>query len=156
MAKIKHIYAREILNGEGNPAVEVAAELTDGTIGVASCPSGVTIGSYGAVSLVDKDPMRFHGLGVQNAIKNITDLIAPKLLNIEASKQRDIDKIMIEMDGTQNKARLGANAMIGVSMAVAKAAAMSSVLPLFLYLREFLNDKNSPVQMPIPLFTVMS
>lgn len=153
MAKIKEITAREILNAKGIPTIETSVTLNDGTVGIASVPSGTSIGSYEAAELRDKDPMHFKGMGVQKAIQNILTIIAPKLTNIDADKQQEIDKTMIEMDGTQNKSRLGANAMLSVSMAVTKAAAASSVMPLFLYLRQF---TNSQLHMPTPLFNLIN
>lgn len=156
MAKIKQITAREILNAKGNPTVEATVLLTDGATGTASCPAGTSIGSYEAMELRDKDNMHFRGLGVLKAITNIQTIIAPKIVGMDASHQADIDKLMIELDGTQNKSRLGANALLSVSMSVAKAAAASSVLPLFLYLRQFLGDKTVSLKVPTPLFNVIN
>ena len=135
MAKIKQISAREILNAKGNPTIETTVVLSDGGTGIASCPTGTSVGTYEAVDLKDNDQARYQGQGVLNAILNIEKLIAPNLIGMDASKQQEIDKKMIDLDGTQNKARLGANATLSVSMAVAKASARSSVLPLYLYLR---------------------
>src|SRR5665811_357620 len=135
MAKIKQITAREILNAKGNPTVEATVYLNDGRLGIASCPSGTSVGNYEASELKDHDSDRFDGNGVLNAISNIERVIAPNLIGVEATKQQVVDKIMIDLDGTQNKGKLGANAILSVSMAVAKAAAKSSTLPLFLYLR---------------------
>jgi len=156
MAKIKQITAREVLNGKGIPTIETSVLLSDGAIGIASCPAGTSIGSYEALELTDKDNMHFRGLGVLKAIGNITNVLAPKLIGMDATHQRDIDKLMIELDGTQNKSKLGANAILSISMATAKAAAASSVLPLFLYLRQFLGDKATPLRMPIPLFNIIN
>ncbi len=155
MAKIKQITAREILNSKGIPTVETTVLLQNGITATASVPTGVSTGSYEAVEIRDKDPLRFSGMGVLHAVNTVNTLIAPKLLGIEATKQQEIDKVMIEMDGTQNKARLGANSILSISMAVAKAGAISSLLPLFLYLRQFLSSKNIPLTIPIPLFNVM-
>ena len=156
MAKIKQIFATEILNAKGHPTIEATVTLTDGSIGIASCPSGTSMGKYEAVEIRDKDEKRFQGLGVLNAIMNIEEIIAPNLVGMEATKQQDIDKKMIALDGTNNKARLGANAVLSVSMAVAKAAAKSSVLPLFLYLREFIKRENTPLKIPTPLFNLIN
>jgi enolase len=156
MAKIKQIQATEILNAKGHPTIEATVTLTDGSIGVADCPSGTSVGKYEAVEIKDKDEKRFQGLGVLNAIMNIEEIIAPNLLGMEATRQQDIDKKMIALDGTQNKARLGANAILSVSMAVAKAAAKSSVLPLFLYLREFVKRENIPLKLPTPIFNLIN
>src|ERR1035437_1954150 len=156
MAKIKQITAREILNAKGNPTIEATVILSDGATGIASCPTGTSVGTYEAVDLKDNDQARFQGQGVSNAILNIQKEIAPNLIGMDASKQQDIDKKMIDLDGTPNKARLGANATLSVSMAVAKASAKSSVLPLFLYLREFIKKENLPLKIPTPLFNLIN
>ena len=156
MAKIKQISAREILNAKGNPTVEATVILSDGATGIASSPTGTSVGKYEAVDLKDNDQSRYQGLGVLNAIMNIDKLIAPNLIGMDASRQQEIDKKMIDLDGTQNKARLGANATLSVSMAVAKASARSSVLPLFLYLREFIKKENLPLKIPTPLFNLIN
>jgi enolase len=156
MAKIKQITANEILNAKGHPTIETIVILTDGAVGIASCPSGTSVGKYEAIEIRDKDEKRFQGLGVRNAIMNIEEIIAPSLLGMDATKQQDIDKKMISLDGTVNKGRLGANAILSVSMAVAKAAAKSSILPLFLYLREFVKKENVPLKIPIPAFNVIN
>ncbi len=156
MAKIKQISAREILNAKGIPSVEATVMLNDGKIGTASCPSGTSVGNYEASELRDHDENHFQGNGVLKAIASVQDVIAPALLGMEATKQPEIDKKMIEMDGTQNKGRLGANAILSVSMAVAKAAAKSSLLPTFLYLREFVQKGNTPVKIPTPIFNVLN
>jgi enolase len=156
MAKIKQIAAREILNAKGQPTIETTVILTDGAVGIASCPTGTSIGKYEAVEVRDKDEKRFQGLGVLNAIMNIEEMIAPNLLGMDATKQPEIDKKMIALDGTANKGRLGANAILSVSMAVVKAAAKSSILPLFLYLREFIKKENIPLKIPIPAFNIIN
>jgi enolase len=156
MAKIRQITAREILNAKGHPTIEATVILTDGAVGIASCPAGTSVGKNEAVEIRDLDEKRFQGMGVLNAIMNIEEIIAPALLGMEAVKQPEIDKKMIALDGTVNKARLGANAILSVSMAVAKAAAKSSILPLFLYLREFINKDNVPLKLPIPAFNVIN
>lgn len=156
MAKIKQILSREILNAKGHPSIETTVILTDGASGVASSPSGTSVGKYEAVEIRDMDEKKFQGQGVQNAILNIEEIIAPSLLGMDASRQQDIDKKMIDLDGTHNKARLGANATLSVSMAIAKAAARSSVLPLFLYLREYIKKENVPLKIPTPAFNVIN
>lgn len=156
MAKIKQIIAREILNSKGNPTIEVTALLSDGIAGSASCPSGTSVGTYEALELKDHDQTRFNGEGVLGAISNIKDQIAPRLIGIPADRQQEIDRIMIELDGTQNKGKLGANALLSVSMAVARASAESSVLPLFLYLREFIKKESVPLKIPTPLFNILN
>lgn len=154
MAKIKQITAREILNAKGMPTVEAIVTLADGTTTISSCPVGTSIGLYEAVEIRDKDPQHFYGMGVLKAIQNIQTIIAPKLLGLEVTAQQEIDKTMIELDGTQNKSRLGANAILPISMAVAKAGAQSSVMPLFLYLHQFIGK--NPLHMPIPLFNLIN
>jgi enolase len=156
MAKIKQISAREILNARGNPTVETTVILSDGATGIASSPTGTSVGKYEAVDLKDNDQSRYQGLGVLNAIMNIDKLIAPNLIGMDASRQQEIDKKMIDLDATPNKSRLGANATLSVSMAVAKASARSSVLPLFLYLREFIKKESLPLKIPTPLFNLIN
>lgn len=157
MAKIKEIKATEILDSRGNPTIETTVVLNDGNIGIADCPSGASIGSYEAMELRDRDENRFKGLGVLKAIDNVQNAIAPKIIGLEASKQQEIDRAMIELDGTQNKGRLGANAILSVSMAVSKAAAKSSVLPLFLYLKQFIkNSTTTGLKVPTPAFNLIN
>jgi len=156
MAKIKQIFAREILNAKGIPTIETTVILTDGAIGVASSPTGTSVGKYEAVEVRDKDEKRFQGLGVLNAIMNIKEIISPNLIGMDAGKQQEIDRKMIELDGTNNKGRLGSNATLSVSMAVTKAAAHSSVLPLFLYLREFIKKENTVLKIPTPAFNILN
>lgn len=156
MAKIKQITAREILNCRGNPTIEVSVFLSDGNVGTASCPIGTSVGSFEAAFITDNDEKHFQGHGVLKAIENIKSQIASHLIGTEAYKQQEIDKIMIELDGTQNKGRLGVNSILTVSMAVAKAAAKSAVLPLFLYLREFIKKDNLPLKIPVPLFNLIN
>ncbi|PIZ99314.1 MAG: phosphopyruvate hydratase, partial [Candidatus Levybacteria bacterium CG_4_10_14_0_2_um_filter_35_8] len=156
MSRIKQITAREILNAKGMPSVETTVLLSDGKIGVASCPSGTSVGNYEASEIKDHNENHFLGQGVLKAISNVTDIIAPNLVGIDAIKQQIIDRIMIDLDGTQNKGRLGANAILSVSMAVAKAAAKSSTLPLFLYLREYVKKEDTPLKIPTPLFNILN
>lgn len=144
MAKIRKIEAHEILNAKGEPTIETTVILSDGKTGRASCPSGGLIGSYEASDLKDK------------AISNVNELISPSLLGMDGTKQREIDKKMIELDGTANKGKLGANAILSVSMAVCKAAAKSSVLPLFLYLREYIKKEGLPLRIPTPIFSLIN
>jgi len=148
MAKIKEIHSREIYNCQGSATVETVVILEDKTIGVSSVPSSDLDSKYSAVNLVDNVQNHFLGQGVLKAVSNIKDIIAPKLIGYEADKQQEIDKIMIELDGTQNKSRLGANAMLSVSMAVAKAAAKSSEQELYVYLRNFVKHDDSNFKLP--------
>ncbi len=156
MAKIKQILAHEILNSRGEPSIETTVVLNDGTVGIASSPSGISVGKYEALELRDGDTAHFQGLGVLKAIENIKNFIAPKIIGMDATKQQEIDSIIIQIDGTQNKNKLGANATLSVSMAVAKAAAKSSVLPLYLYLREFTKNEKLPLKIPIPMFNLIN
>ena len=155
MSKIKEVLACEILNAKGLPTIEATVVLSDGKIGVASCPSGELIGNYEALDLKDHDEKRFEGQGVLRAVANIKNIIAPAIVGKEAEHQQEVDKIMIDLDGTQNKSRLGANAILSVSMAVAKAGAQSSVLPLFLYLRQFVKKDHDLLKIPVPIFNLI-
>ena len=134
MPSIEAVGAREILDSRGNPTVEVEVALDDGTLTRAAVPSGASTGAYEAVELRDGDAGRYGGKGVQQAVMAVLDTIGPELLGMEASEQRLVDQALRDLDGTPDKSRLGANAMLGVSLAVAKAAADSSGLPLFRYL----------------------
>lgn len=156
MSKIKQIFAREILNSKGNPTIETTVILNDGKTGIAACPSGTSTGSYEALELKDNDEKRYDGHGMLKAISNIENIIAPELIGMDATNQPEIDKKMIELDGTQNKSRLGANSILSVSMAVCKAAAKSSVLPLFLYIREYIKKDNLNLKIPAPLFNILN
>ena len=131
MAKISAVRAREILDSRGNPTVEVDVVLTSGLVGRAAVPSGASTGTKEAVELRDGDRSRFMGKGVQKAVRNVNRTIAPKLKGREPSDQSGIDSLLLEMDGTPNKSRLGANAMLGVSLAVAHASALDEGVPLY-------------------------
>jgi len=128
--RIEKIHAREVLDSRGNPTVEVDCVLTSGLRGRSIVPSGASTGEHEALELRDGDKKRFLGKGVLKAVKNVNDIIAPALIGQDATLQSHIDQMMISMDGTKNKAKLGANAILGVSMAVARAAAESHGLPL--------------------------
>lgn len=155
MAKIKQVIAQEILDSRGNPTIETTIILNDGVWAKSSVPNGATKGVYEASQLRDGDPKRFGGLGVRNAVLNVQTLIAPKIIGMSCTDQQKIDKLMIELDGTQNKGRLGANATLSVSQAVAKAGAKSSLLPLSVYIRQFLGLNDTPVKIPIPMFNIL-
>jgi enolase len=133
-ARIESIRALEVLDSRGNPTVRAVVALDDGTRVTASVPSGASTGEHEAVELRDGDPKRYGGKGVRKAVGHVNDTIAPALRGMDPSAQADIDRRMIELDGTPNKSRLGANAILGVSMAVARAAATSVGLPLYRYL----------------------
>ena len=128
------VKAREILDSRGNPTVEVDVLLDDGSFGRAAVPSGASTGAYEAVELRDTSAKRYFGKGVAGAVKNVNQKIAPAVLGMDAMAQEEVDRLMIKLDGTPNKGKLGANAILGVSLAVAKAAANSAMLPLYRYL----------------------
>jgi enolase len=146
MTSIVDVYAREILDSRGNPTVEVEVELADGSTGRAAVPSGASTGAFEAVELRDGDKSRYLGKGVQKAVDNVNEEIASEVVGLDALDQVTVDKLMIELDGTPTKAKLGANAILGVSLAVAKAAANSLALPLYRYLGG-VNAKTLPVPM---------
>ncbi|NLO89397.1 MAG: phosphopyruvate hydratase [Clostridia bacterium] len=146
MGVITDVYAREILDSRGNPTVEVEVVVEEEVVGRAAVPSGASTGTYEAVELRDGEEDRFLGKGVERAVDNVNTLIAPEIIGLDAADQIGIDRIMIELDGTPNKSKLGANAILGVSMAVAKAAALYHGLPLYQYLGGF-NTKILPVPM---------
>ena len=134
MTTVVDIIAREILDSRGNPTVEVEAVLEDGSVGRAAVPSGASTGEHEAIELRDNDKKRYLGKGVLKAVMNVNDYIGPEIVGMYASDQALIDRIMIELDGTENKGKLGANAILGISLAVAKAAASSFAIPLYRYL----------------------
>src|SRR6195256_5082674 len=131
MTDIGDIHAREVLDSRGNPTVEAEVQLSNGAVGRAIVPSGASTGEHEAVELRDGDNQRYFGKGVLKAVENVNGEIANALANMDASQQRAIDQKLIELDGTENKARLGANAILAVSMAVARAAAAECQLPLY-------------------------
>ena len=151
MASIEAIGAREILDSRGNPTVEVEVILEDGTFERAAVPSGASTGAFEAVERRDGDKGRYQGKGVQDAVDAVNEIIAPELIDEDASDQRRIDEIMIELDGTPNKGKLGANAILGVSLAVAKAAAESAGLPLYRYL----GGPNAHI-LPVPMMNILN
>ena len=151
MAQIEAVGAREILDSRGNPTVEVEVLLDDGVVQRAAVPSGASTGAFEAYELRDGDKSRYSGKGVLKAVAAVIDELGPAIEGVEASEQRVIDEILIATDGTENKSRCGANAILGVSLAVAKAAADSADLPLFRYL----GGPNAHV-LPVPLFNVIN
>ncbi|MCA0361153.1 MAG: phosphopyruvate hydratase [Armatimonadetes bacterium] len=151
MPSIIDITAREILDSRGNPTVEVDVILEDGTLGRAAVPSGASTGAFEAVELRDGDKDRYNGKGVLNAVENVVEKIAPALADYEALDQEGIDALMIEIDGTPNKANLGANAILGVSLAVAKAVALSCELPLYKYVGGV-----SAKVLPVPMLNILN
>ena len=145
------VKARQILDSRGNPTIEVDVRLDDGTLGRAAVPSGASTGAYEACELRDGDKTKYLGKGVLQAVENVNERIGPELIGIDASEQRRIDALMIEMDGTENKAKLGANAILGVSLAAAKAAAASRQLPLYRYL-----GGTNARQLPVPMANIIN
>ena len=151
MATIEFIEAREILDSRGNPTVEVEMILDDGTQARAAVPSGASTGQFEAVELRDGDKKRYSGKGVLRAVENVNEKIAEEVLGCDASEQRIIDQIMIELDGSDNKGKLGANAILGVSLAAAHAAADCAELPLY----QYLGGPNSHV-LPVPMMNILN
>jgi enolase len=151
MAKIATVKAREILDSRGNPTVEVDLRLSDGSLGRAAVPSGASTGQFEALELRDGDKKRYLGKGVRKAVENVNKVIAPVLLDRDAAKQNEIDQLMLDLDGTPNKERLGANAILGVSLATAKAAAISAGLPLYRYI----GGSNAKV-LPVPMMNIVN
>jgi enolase len=151
MPPIDRIVAREVLDSRGNPTVEADVFLADGSAGRAAVPSGASTGEHEAVELRDQDTKRFGGKGVLNACRNVEETIAPALQDVDALDQRDVDRIMLDLDGTLDRSRLGANAILAVSLATAKAAAASVELPLYRYL----GGPNAHI-LPVPLLNVVN
>jgi enolase 1/2/3 len=151
VAVIEQVGAREILDSRGNPTVEVEVALDDGTLARAAVPSGASTGEHEAVELRDGDAARFGGKGVERAVAAVLDQIAPELIGMEATEQRLVDQRLVDLDGTPDKSRLGANALLGVSLAVAKAAAESAGLELFRYV----GGPNAHV-LPVPMMNIIN
>ncbi len=151
MSKIHEIKAREILDSRGNPAVEVDVMLECGAFGRAGVPSGASTGAHEALELRDSKSKRYSGKGVETAVKNVNTIIAKALAGVDSLNQPLVDKLMIELDGTEHKSKLGANAILGVSMAVAKAAAEASSLPLYRYL-----GGSGARILPVPMFNILN
>jgi enolase len=151
MSKIKNVKAREILDSRGNPTVEVDVVLDNGILGRAAIPSGASTGSKEAVELRDGDKTRYLGKGVLKAVNNVNEIIAPQVIGKDPKEQKSIDYLMIDIDGTENKAKLGANAILGVSLAVAKAGARDVGMPVFLYL-----GGEDARRLPIPFFNILN
>ncbi|PKH47121.1 enolase, partial [Dehalococcoides mccartyi] len=150
-AEVKSIKAREILDSRGNPTVEADVVLSDGSFGRAAVPSGASTGSHEAVELRDGDKSRYNGLGVHKAVANVNTTIASAISGFKASDQQGLDNLLIELDGTPNKAKLGANAMLATSLAVAHAAAASRHMPLYRYL-----NNSEEYILPVPMFNILN
>jgi len=151
MTTIVRVEGREILDSRGNPTVEAEVELQDGSIGIAAVPSGASTGEHEAIELRDGDKKRYRGKGVLKAVENINGPIAEEVIGMDALQQEAVDRTMLELDGTPNKAKLGANAILAVSLAVAKAAANSCGLPLFRYL-----GGNGAHVLPVPMMNILN
>ena len=151
MFKIVELFAREILDSRGNPTVEVDCHLDGGALGRGAVPSGASTGSREALELRDGDKKRYGGKGVLQAVKNVNEVIAAELEGMDAREQAMVDLVMKQVDGTENKSRLGANAMLGVSLAVARAGAEAASLPLF----EYLGGPGART-LPVPMMNVIN
>lgn len=151
MSVIVDVYGREVLDSRGNPTVEVEVILEDGTMGRAIVPSGASTGAHEAVELRDGDKSRYNGKGVLNAVDNVNNIIAPEVIGMDCTYQVDIDTLMIEMDGTPNKSKLGANAILGVSLAVARAAANYLEIPLY----QYIGGVNAR-EIPVPMMNILN
>jgi len=151
MTTIMEVFAREILDSRGNPTVEVDVVLEDGSLGRAAVPSGASTGTREAVELRDHDPGRFLGKGVSKAVENVNEVIAAEVVGLEATDQVGLDKLLVELDGTPTRGKLGANAILGVSIAAARAAAQSVGLPLYRYLGGV-----GARQMPVPMMNILN
>lgn len=151
MSSILEITAREIIDSRGNPTVEVDVILEDGAMGRAAVPSGASTGAFEVVELRDGDKSRFMGKGVLNAVENVNERIAPALVDFESTDQEGIDALLLQLDGSSNKGNLGANAILGVSMAIAKASAMSAELPLYKYVGGV-----SARTLPVPMLNILN
>ncbi len=151
MSTISHLHAREILDSRGNPTIEVEVRLSSGAFGRASVPSGASTGEREAIELRDNDPKRYHGKGVLSAVKNVTEKIRPAIIGLQAANQTTLDQTLIALDGTPNKGVLGANAILGVSLANAKAAASDLHLPLYRYI-----GGSSACTLPVPMMNIIN
>ena len=151
MSWIEHVQAREILDSRGNPTVEAEVVLADGAMGRAAVPSGASTGEHEAVELRDGDKKRYGGKGVLKAVQNVNDIIAPALQGFDALDQAEVDRALIDLDGTKNKSKLGANALLAVSMATARAAAVQLEIPLYRYL----GGPNSRT-LPVPMMNIVN
>ena len=155
MTSIKKIRAREVLDSRGNPTIEADVELDSGFIGSACAPSGASTGSREALELRDKDPARYLGKGVLKAVQNVNTKIRQALIGQDAADQKALDGVMLELDGTENKAKLGANAILSVSLAAAKAAALDAGLPLYAHIAQ-LNGSAGNYSLPVPMMNIVN
>lgn len=156
MVKIEDVKSREILDSRGNPTIETTVILNDGTIGTSSVPAGSSIGKNEAFEMRDGDPRRYGGLGVLKAVSMVNDKIGPKLKGQDATKQQDLDTMMVILDSSENKKNLGANSILSVSQAVAKAASISVRLPLYKYLATYVVGNKTMADIPTPIFNLIN
>lgn len=157
MAKIKRLVAREILDSRAYPTVEVIVQLEDSAVGVFSTPTGISVGKHEALELRDGDVKRYAGRGVLTALKNILTYLAPQIIGKDASDQKAIDREMIVIDGTDNKSRIGANGILAVSGAIARAQAVSENMPLYAYIAKLLGrPANESFSIPTPMFNILN
>lgn len=150
MSKITKIFAREILDSRGNPTVEVEVELESGIKSTAAVPSGASTGTYEALELRDNDPERFTGKGVLKAVNNVNVILSKAIVGQEVTDQKKIDQIMVKLDGTENKSALGANAILGVSLAVCRTAALEKGISLYKYIAETYKFPTKKYKLPVP------
>lgn len=153
---IKSIHAQEILDSRGNPTVETRITLEDGTAARAAVPSGASTGTHEALEMRDKDPDRYGGKGVLSAIKNVNEIIAPALKGMDVTDQEALDEKMLELDGTENKTKLGANAILSVSMAAARLAAKTKDVPLYEYIATLFGNSTDEYVLPVPMMNVLN
>jgi len=151
MIEIVDVFARQVLDSRGNPTIEVDVALKNGSFGRAIVPSGASTGEHEAIELRDNDTKRFMGKGVSLAVENVNTVIAPRVIGREATEQLEIDSLMIELDGTPNKGKLGANAILGVSLAVCRAAADALEMPLYRYI----GGVNAHI-LPVPMMNILN
>ena len=156
MSKITDIKALEIIDSRGNPTVRCAVYLEDGSVGIASVPSGASVGRYEAVELRDNDKSRHSGKGTLLAVKNVNEKIKGALIGLDASDQRSIDEAMIKLDGTKNKSSLGANATLATSLATAAAAAKSKKAPLYKHLKDLFGESKEDISHPVPMMNILN
>lgn len=156
MSQIKKIFAREILDSRGNPTVEVKVKLKSGINASAAVPSGASTGTYEALELRDRDSKRYHGLGVLRAVENVNEIISQALFGMESGDQKNIDDAMLKLDGTENKSKLGANAILGVSLAVCRVSAMQQNVPLYFHISKIYDAKKNKFKVPVPMFNVIN
>ena len=154
--KIKKITAKEILDSRGNPTLETTITLENGLLATSSVPSGASVGKYEALELRDNEPTRYRGMGVLKAVENVNKIIGPKLVGMEAKDQYQIDKVLILLDGTENKAKLGANAILSVSQAVCKAGALEKGVPVFVYVSLLYGLQEGKMKIPLPIFNLIN